>query len=82
MSNPNGFSDLAGSLAASVPSSSSAVDNNIAMLANTEASLTNTLGFCHSCNKQNRIDVDTYTCTQCSGGFIELFNLEDPAVAT
>lgn len=35
------------------------------------------LGYCHVCNKQNRINLDSYTCVQCNGGFIEIFDLND-----
>ncbi len=44
---------------------------------NDEISLTNALGFCHSCNKQVRINLQDYTCSICKTGFIELFNLTD-----
>lgn len=33
------------------------------------------LGFCHSCNKQTQINIEAYNCSECNGGFIEVFNL-------
>ena len=36
-----------------------------------------TLGFCHSCNRQTRINVDSFSCSVCSSGFVELV---DPVV--
>lgn len=36
------------------------------------------LGYCHVCNKQNRINIESFTCIQCNGGFIELFDLDEP----
>ncbi len=35
------------------------------------------LGYCHVCNKQNRINTETYTCVQCNCGFIELFDINE-----
>ena len=35
------------------------------------------LGFCHSCNKQTQINIERFNCSECNGGFIELFNLEE-----
>jgi len=29
-------------------------------------------GFCHSCNKNVHVLIETYVCSQCNGGFIEL----------
>lgn len=31
------------------------------------------IGYCHICDKQVIIDTDSFTCSECHGGFIELF---------
>jgi len=35
------------------------------------------LGYCHVCNRQIRINLESFTCTQCNGGFIELFDINE-----
>jgi hypothetical protein len=37
----------------------------------------NNIGFCHTCNRQVEIDMDSFTCKNCNNGFIELFELND-----
>lgn len=34
------------------------------------------IGYCHQCDRQVEIDRDGFSCKQCNGGFIELFDLE------
>lgn len=33
----------------------------------------NNIGYCHSCDKQVIIDTVSFTCSECHGGFIEIF---------
>ncbi|RNA38565.1 hypothetical protein BpHYR1_039531 [Brachionus plicatilis] len=33
------------------------------------------IGYCHQCDRQVEIDRQSFTCTQCQGGFIELFEM-------
>jgi hypothetical protein len=39
------------------------------------------IGYCHVCDKQVPIDMDSFTCSECHGGFIELFENEAPRQA-
>jgi hypothetical protein len=75
MSNSNGFnaSNACGISAEAATTVNLESDDNL----NTDS-----IGFCHSCNKQNRINIENYTCTQCNGGFIELFNYSDESQLT
>lgn len=34
-------------------------------------------GYCHVCDKQVTINADSFTCRECQGGFIELFENEE-----
>lgn len=34
------------------------------------------IGYCHQCDRQVEIDRPSFTCKQCQGGFIELFEIE------
>lgn len=34
------------------------------------------IGYCHSCDRQVTIDKESFTCSVCNGGFIELFDME------
>lgn len=34
------------------------------------------IGYCHNCDRQVEIDRESFTCKQCNGGFIELFDVE------
>ena len=63
----------------SEPSASStnnpdATNTDPSVTSNVASNSSTRLGFCHSCNKQNPINIEAFTCTQCNGGFIELFN--------
>jgi hypothetical protein len=35
----------------------------------------NTIGYCHECDRQVEIDMVNFVCTNCNGGFIEMFEL-------
>jgi hypothetical protein len=39
------------------------------------------IGYCHVCDRQVNIDQDSFTCSVCHGGFIELFDMERAAAA-
>ena len=42
--------------------------------ASATASPTSTnIGYCHECDRQIDIDIESFTCTVCNGGFIEMF---------
>jgi len=41
------------------------------------AAAATSLGYCHVCNRQIRINLESFTCTQCNGGFIELFDINE-----
>lgn len=34
------------------------------------------IGYCHECDRQVEIDLDSFTCKRCNGGFIEQFELD------
>ena len=34
------------------------------------------IGYCHVCDKQVEIDEDHFSCSECHGGFVELFELD------
>lgn len=34
------------------------------------------IGYCHVCDRQVEIDRDSFTCKECNGGFIELFDMD------
>lgn len=68
----------AGDSTASAAAAAAAIANAFNLNHSAEASLAHTsLGYCHVCNKQNRINTETFTCVQCNCGFIELFDLND-----
>lgn len=46
------------------------------MSSTTNSASGSTIGYCHSCDRQVEIDRESFTCTQCHGGFIELFDME------
>ena len=67
----------------STASAAAAIANAFNLNHSAEASLAHTsLGYCHVCNKQNRINTETFTCVQCNCGFIELFDLNDNPSST
>ena len=40
------------------------------------------IGYCHVCDKQVEIDEDHFSCSECHGGFVELFELADNSATT
>lgn len=54
-------------------------ENSTAAAAAAPPSNQQTLGYCHACDRQVPIDNESFTCSVCNGGFIEL--LESPAPA-
>jgi hypothetical protein len=36
----------------------------------------NSLGYCHECDRQVEIDMASFACSVCNGGFIEMFEIE------
>jgi hypothetical protein len=56
-----------------ITSSSSSGSRNSSSTNNSITSL----GYCHVCNRQIRINLESFTCTQCNGGFIELFDINE-----
>ena len=34
------------------------------------------IGYCHTCDRQVSIDPVSFECSQCGGGFVELFDID------
>ena len=56
---------------------SNATNSSSSAAANITTFLSQSLGFCYSCNRQNRINANDFTCTVCNSGFIEITNETD-----
>jgi E3 ubiquitin-protein ligase RNF115/126 len=48
----------------------------------TGATNQNQIGYCHVCDRQIQIDQDSFTCSVCNGGFIELLETPQPIPQT